>query len=103
MSTLTNNSQMHNDIMAAGFKKHLPMLALGCYAQWKSRFMRYVDTKQNKELLKQTIYDVTYIMTETTHPETLEVGDRPRVPSYTKKETYANAKLENKKLIDAEA
>nr|GEV17096.1 hypothetical protein [Tanacetum cinerariifolium] len=30
-------------------------------------------------------------------------GDRPKVLSYTEKETYANAKLENKKLIDAEA
>ncbi|GKG24957.1 hypothetical protein Tco_0395585, partial [Tanacetum coccineum] len=50
---------MHNDIMAAGSKERLPMLALD--------------------------------------------GDRPRVPSYTKKETYANAKPENKKLIDSEA
>ncbi|GJY62445.1 putative reverse transcriptase domain-containing protein [Tanacetum coccineum] len=29
-------------------------------------------------------------------------SDRQRVPSYTKKETYTNAKPENKKLIDAE-
>ncbi|GJW37850.1 hypothetical protein Tco_0060770 [Tanacetum coccineum] len=50
---------MHNDIMAAGSKERLPMLALD--------------------------------------------GDRPRVPSYTKKETYANAKPKNKKLIDSEA
>ncbi|GJV64056.1 hypothetical protein Tco_1474884 [Tanacetum coccineum] len=33
--------------------------------------------------------------------ESPEDGDRPRVPSYTEKETYANAKPENKKLIDA--
>ncbi|GJW75095.1 hypothetical protein Tco_0134465 [Tanacetum coccineum] len=30
-------------------------------------------------------------------------SDRPRVQSYTEKETYANAKPENKKLINAEA
>nr|GFC35816.1 hypothetical protein [Tanacetum cinerariifolium] len=42
-------------------------------------------------------------MIEITHPETLEEGDRPRVPGYTTKETYANTDQENRKLIDAEA
>ncbi|GKB60627.1 hypothetical protein Tco_0916813 [Tanacetum coccineum] len=70
---------MHNDIMVAGSKERPPMLASGSCAQWKSQFMIYVDTKPNRELLKQTIYEVT------------------------EKETYANAKPENKKLIDAKA
>nr|GEX40480.1 hypothetical protein [Tanacetum cinerariifolium] len=52
---------MHNNIMAAGFKECPPMLALG-----------------------------PYIMTEITHPETLEDGNRKRVPSCIEKETYAN-------------
>ncbi|GKB80634.1 hypothetical protein Tco_0947529, partial [Tanacetum coccineum] len=55
MTTSTNNSQMHNDIMAAGSKERPPMLALGRYAQWQSRFLRYVDTKSNKKELKQCI------------------------------------------------
>ncbi|GJV03555.1 hypothetical protein Tco_1337124 [Tanacetum coccineum] len=38
-------------------------------------------------------------MTEITHPEIHEDGERQRVPSYP----YANAKLENKKLMDVEA
>ncbi|GKB16010.1 hypothetical protein Tco_0849933, partial [Tanacetum coccineum] len=56
MST-SSNSQMHNDIMAAGSKERPPMLAPSSYAQWKSRFMRYVDTKPNRELLNKTIYE----------------------------------------------
>ncbi|GJS72311.1 hypothetical protein Tco_0705152 [Tanacetum coccineum] len=35
--------------------------------------------------------------------ETPEDGDRPRVPGFTKKETYANTSLENRKLINVEA
>ncbi|GJU79931.1 hypothetical protein Tco_1282296 [Tanacetum coccineum] len=69
MSFSSNNSQMHNDIMPAGSKERLPMLTSGSYAQWKSRFMRYVDTKPNKDLLKKTIYDGRYIMTEISHPK----------------------------------
>ncbi|GKD74239.1 hypothetical protein Tco_1332521 [Tanacetum coccineum] len=38
---------MHNNIMAAGSRDRPPMLATGRYAQWQSRFMRYVDTKPN--------------------------------------------------------
>ncbi|GKD65041.1 hypothetical protein Tco_1307149 [Tanacetum coccineum] len=95
------NSQMHKDIIAASSKKRLPMLARGSYAQWKSLFMRYVDTKPNRELLKKTIYEGPYIMTEIAHQETPEDGDRPRV--HPEKETYANTGPENRKLIDAEA
>ncbi|GKC52074.1 hypothetical protein Tco_1074819 [Tanacetum coccineum] len=51
----SSNTQMHNDIMAAGSKERPPVLAPGSYAQWKSCFMRYVDTKPNREMLKQCI------------------------------------------------
>ncbi|GKA30079.1 hypothetical protein Tco_0716324 [Tanacetum coccineum] len=92
---------MHNDIIAAGSKERPPMLAPDSYAQWKSRFMRYVDTKPNRELIKKTINEGPYIMTEITHPEILEDGDRARVPCYIQKENYDNTAPENKKLIDA--
>nr|GEW49533.1 hypothetical protein [Tanacetum cinerariifolium] len=72
------------------------MLAPGSYAQWKSRFMRYVDTKPNKELLKKTIFEGPYIMTKITHLETPKDGDRPREPCFTKKETYANTSPKNR-------
>nr|GEX37305.1 hypothetical protein [Tanacetum cinerariifolium] len=54
---------MHNDIMAAASKNRPLMLAIGRYAQWQSRFMRYVDTKSNKKELKQCIFDGPYVMT----------------------------------------
>ncbi|GJR42597.1 hypothetical protein Tco_1310700 [Tanacetum coccineum] len=37
---------MHNNIMAAGSRDRPPMLATGRYAQWRSRFLRYIDTRQ---------------------------------------------------------
>ncbi|GKC55969.1 hypothetical protein Tco_1083567, partial [Tanacetum coccineum] len=63
MTTLTNNSQMHNDIMEAGSKERPPMLAPGRYAQWQSRFLRYVDTNPNKKELRQCIFDGPYNIT----------------------------------------
>nr|GEV03461.1 retrovirus-related Pol polyprotein from transposon TNT 1-94 [Tanacetum cinerariifolium] len=39
--------QMHNNIMAAGFRDRPPMLAPGRYPQWHLRFLRYVDTRPN--------------------------------------------------------
>ncbi|GJR20203.1 hypothetical protein Tco_0968730 [Tanacetum coccineum] len=64
MTTPSNsNSQMHNDIMAAGSKDHPPMLATGRYAQWQSGFMRYVDTKPNMKELKKCILNGPYVMT----------------------------------------
>ncbi|GJW76875.1 hypothetical protein Tco_0138557 [Tanacetum coccineum] len=61
MTTPSNsNSQMHNDIMAAGSKDHPPMLATGRYAQWQSGFMRYVDTKPNMKELKKCILNGPY-------------------------------------------
>nr|GEZ63504.1 hypothetical protein [Tanacetum cinerariifolium] len=38
---------MHNSIMAAGSRDRPPMLAPGRYPQWRSRFLRYVDTRPN--------------------------------------------------------
>ncbi|GKC81603.1 hypothetical protein Tco_1137320 [Tanacetum coccineum] len=42
---------MHNNIMAAGSRDRPPMLATGRYAQWQSRFLRYIDTRPNVETL----------------------------------------------------
>ncbi|GJZ71298.1 retrovirus-related pol polyprotein from transposon TNT 1-94 [Tanacetum coccineum] len=78
MNTPSNNSQIHNDIVAAGSRERPPMLAPGHYAQWSSRFMRYVDTKSNKNELRHYIEQV-------------------------EQETYANTTPEKRRLIDAEA
>ncbi|GJV06076.1 hypothetical protein Tco_1343732 [Tanacetum coccineum] len=65
--------------------------------------IKYVDMKPNRELLKKSIYEGPYIMIKITHLDTPEDGDNPRIPSHTEKETYQNASLENRKLIDTKA
>ncbi|GKC88699.1 hypothetical protein Tco_1149348 [Tanacetum coccineum] len=77
----SSNNQIHNDIMATGFKKRLPMLASGSYAQWISRCMRYVDTKHNRELPKKTIYEGPYVMTKIQLEDTLAIDDTPSISS----------------------
>ncbi|GJZ14035.1 hypothetical protein Tco_0549265 [Tanacetum coccineum] len=55
ITTSTTGSQMHNNIMAADSRDRPPMLASERYAQWQSRFMRYVDIKPNSEALRKCI------------------------------------------------
>nr|GEU72524.1 putative ribonuclease H-like domain-containing protein [Tanacetum cinerariifolium] len=45
--TSSTDSQMHNNIMAAGLRDSPPMLATGRYPQWRSPFLRYIDTRPN--------------------------------------------------------
>ncbi|GJZ04764.1 hypothetical protein Tco_0538039 [Tanacetum coccineum] len=52
---------MHNNIMAAGSKERPPMLGPGRYSQWRSRFLRYLDTKSNGEYLRKCIFEGTDI------------------------------------------
>ncbi|GJU58141.1 hypothetical protein Tco_1235907 [Tanacetum coccineum] len=51
---------MHNNIMATGSKERPPMLGPGRYSQWRSRFLRYIDTKANGEYLRKCIFDGPY-------------------------------------------
>ncbi|GJR34701.1 hypothetical protein Tco_1210385 [Tanacetum coccineum] len=90
MTTPTNNSQMHNNIMAVGSKDRPPMLATGRYAQWRSRFLRYVDTKSNKQELKQCIFDGLYVMTEVIIHVKPATATQEAVPEHTVPETYGN-------------
>ncbi|GJS61611.1 hypothetical protein Tco_0656395 [Tanacetum coccineum] len=46
-----SRSQMHNNIMATGSRDCPPMLVMGRYAQWRSRFLRYIDTRPNGDAL----------------------------------------------------
>ncbi|GKG44716.1 hypothetical protein Tco_0486154, partial [Tanacetum coccineum] len=60
IATSTTDSQMHNNIMAAGSRDRPPMLATGRYAQWRlrflrSRFLRYIDTRPNGDALRKCI------------------------------------------------
>ncbi|GKA67235.1 hypothetical protein Tco_0767043 [Tanacetum coccineum] len=51
---------MHNNIMAAGSRDHLPMLATRRYAQWRSRFLRYIDIRPNGDALRKCILEGPY-------------------------------------------
>nr|GEU64458.1 retrovirus-related Pol polyprotein from transposon TNT 1-94 [Tanacetum cinerariifolium] len=62
MQTQTSNT-LHNAIMEAGSKDRLPMLAPGNYVQWKSRIKRYIDTKQNHELIHYCLKNPPYKFT----------------------------------------
>ncbi|GKE19605.1 hypothetical protein Tco_1427182, partial [Tanacetum coccineum] len=61
ITTSTTDSQMHNNIMAAGSRDRPPMLATGRYTQWRSRFLRYIDTKINSDALRKCILEGPYI------------------------------------------
>nr|GEX28473.1 integrase, catalytic region, zinc finger, CCHC-type, peptidase aspartic, catalytic [Tanacetum cinerariifolium] len=56
--TASTHSQMHNNIMAAGSRDRPPMLAIGRYPQWRSRFLRCIDTRPNGEALRKCILSV---------------------------------------------
>ncbi|GJW49673.1 retrovirus-related pol polyprotein from transposon TNT 1-94 [Tanacetum coccineum] len=56
------------------------MLALCHYAQWNSRFMRYVDTKSNENELRHCIEQGPYILTKIVHEEVLATEELPVQP-----------------------
>ncbi|GKD08434.1 hypothetical protein Tco_1188119 [Tanacetum coccineum] len=51
---------MHNNIMAAGSRDRLPMLATRRYAQWRSCFLRYINTRPNGDSLRKCILEGPY-------------------------------------------
>ncbi|GKC09620.1 hypothetical protein Tco_1001230 [Tanacetum coccineum] len=71
---------MHNNIMATGSKDRPPMLAPGRYAQWQSRFMRYIDTRSNGEALKKCILQGPYKLSNVKIPAELATKTSPAVP-----------------------
>nr|GFD28550.1 hypothetical protein [Tanacetum cinerariifolium] len=46
--------------MAAGLRDHPPTLATGRYPQWRSRFLRYIDTRPNGKALRKCILSGPY-------------------------------------------
>ncbi|GJT81225.1 hypothetical protein Tco_1055567, partial [Tanacetum coccineum] len=73
---------MHNNIMAAGSRDRPPMLATGRYAQWRSRFLRYIDTRPNGDALRKCILKA--------------------VPEQTTVETVMNMTPENRAHFESE-
>nr|GEV13585.1 hypothetical protein [Tanacetum cinerariifolium] len=71
---------MHNNIMAAGSRDRPPMLATGRYAQWKSRFLRYIDTRPNGDALRKCILEGPYQPNTVTIPSVPVTNDSLAVP-----------------------
>ncbi|GJV62012.1 hypothetical protein Tco_1468112 [Tanacetum coccineum] len=69
ITTNATDSQMHNNIIEAGLRVCPPMLVMGRYARWQSRFMRYVDTKPKGEALKICILQGPYKLSNLIIPE----------------------------------
>ncbi|GJS08223.1 hypothetical protein Tco_0365019 [Tanacetum coccineum] len=93
---------MHNNIMAAGSRDRPPMLATGRYAQWRSRFLRYIDTRPNGDALRKCILTGPYIPTMVTTPAVPATEDSPEVPAKTSVETVLNMTPENKAHYESE-
>nr|GEX28044.1 hypothetical protein [Tanacetum cinerariifolium] len=100
--TSSTDSQMHNNIMAAGLKDPPPMLTTGRYPQWHSRFLRYIDTRQNGEALRKCILSSPYKPTTVLVQAIEATDDSPAIPEHTIVETPMNMTLENKAQFEAE-
>ncbi|GKD55932.1 hypothetical protein Tco_1289319 [Tanacetum coccineum] len=81
---------MHNNIMAAGSRDRPPMLATGRYAQWRSRFLRYIDTRPNGDALRKCILKGPYTLMIITTPAVPVTEDSPAVHEQTTVETVTN-------------
>nr|GEW08642.1 Gag-Pol polyprotein [Tanacetum cinerariifolium] len=88
--------------MAAGSRDRLPMLAPGRYPQWRSRFLRYVDTRPNGQALRKCILSGTYKPTTVLVQAVEATDDSPAVPEHTTVETPTNMSPENKAHFLAE-
>nr|GEY44956.1 hypothetical protein [Tanacetum cinerariifolium] len=81
--TSSTDSQMHNNIMAAGSRDRPPMLATGRYPQWRSRFLRYIDTRPNGEALRKCILRCPYKPKTVLVQAVATTDDSPAIPEHT--------------------
>ncbi|GJR01885.1 hypothetical protein Tco_0524869 [Tanacetum coccineum] len=93
---------MHNNIMAAGSKDRPPMLGPGRYSQWRSRFLRYLDTKSNGEYLRKCIFDGPYMPTNVLIAAVEAAENILPVAAHEEAETIHNMTAENKLYFQAE-
>nr|GEW32238.1 hypothetical protein [Tanacetum cinerariifolium] len=93
---------MHNNIMAAGSRDRPPMLATRRYSQWRSRFLRYIDTRPNGYALRKCILSGPYKPTTVLVQAVAAADDSPVIPKHTTVETPMNMSHENKAHVEAE-
>nr|GEY61541.1 hypothetical protein [Tanacetum cinerariifolium] len=87
---------MHNNIMAAGSKDLPPMHATRRYPQWRSWFLRYIDTRPNGDALRKRILNCLYIPTTVVVQALAATDDSSAVPEHTTVKTPMNMSPANK-------
>nr|GEW70111.1 hypothetical protein [Tanacetum cinerariifolium] len=100
--TSSTDSQMHNNIMAAGSRDRPPMLTTGRYPQWRSRFLRYIDIRPNDDALRKCILSGPYKPTTVLVQTVTATDDSPVILEHTTVETPMNMSSENKAHFQAE-
>nr|GFA04040.1 hypothetical protein [Tanacetum cinerariifolium] len=93
---------MHNNIMAAGSRDRPPMRATGRYPQWRSRFLRYIDTGPYGEALRKCILSGPYKPITVLVQAVEATDDSLAIPEHTTVETPMNMSPENKAHFLAE-
>ncbi|GJS24059.1 integrase, catalytic region, zinc finger, CCHC-type containing protein [Tanacetum coccineum] len=78
------------------------MLTTGRYAQWRSRFLRYIDTRPNGDALRKCILKGPYTPTIVTTPVVPATENSPAVPEQTTVETVMNMTPENRAHFESE-
>nr|GEV88653.1 hypothetical protein [Tanacetum cinerariifolium] len=85
---------MHNYIMPVGSRDHPPMLETRRYAQWQSRFLKYIDTRPNGDALRKCILTGKEITKPITHPsESTSEEDSDLEQAYRDKDMQKNLTL----------
>nr|GEX79030.1 hypothetical protein [Tanacetum cinerariifolium] len=93
---------MHNNIMAAGSRDRPPMFTTGRYPQWRSRFLRYIDTRPNGDALRKCILNSPYIPTTVLVQAVAATDDSLAIPEHTTVETPMNMSPANKAHFETE-
>nr|GEU50539.1 hypothetical protein [Tanacetum cinerariifolium] len=83
---------MHNNIMAAGSRDCPSMLTIGRYPQWRSQFLRYIDTRPKGDALRKCILNDPYIPTIVVVQAVAATDDSSVVPEHTIVKTPMNMK-----------
>nr|GEW64076.1 hypothetical protein [Tanacetum cinerariifolium] len=94
--TSSTDSQMHNNIMAASSRDRPPMLATGRYQQWRSRFLRYIDTRPNGDSLRKCNLSSPYKPTTVVVQAVATTADSLAIIEHTTVETPMNMSSANK-------
>nr|GEU76348.1 hypothetical protein [Tanacetum cinerariifolium] len=87
---LGSTAQMHNNVMADASRDRLPMLVIGRYPQWRSRFLLYFDTRPNGDALRKCILSGPYKPTTVLIQAVEATDDSLAIPEYTIVETPMN-------------